>query len=156
MADKFVFVVDRILADPDIDPALAQIVEQRQLDGEPHRVVKRQLHDREADLDPLGPHRDRRGEQQRIVVDALAGEIVLGQPDVAEPELFGQAHLLDLLVDARGVLLWRRRQGQGEPPEAHRCLRENRGNLARRAEQIADRRGDREQPRVLTDKPGDL
>ena len=53
VADKFVFVVDRPFADPDIDPALAQIVEQRQLDGEPHRVVKRQLHDREADPNPL-------------------------------------------------------------------------------------------------------
>jgi len=48
---------------------------------------------------------------------------MLGQPDVAEPEPFGKAHLLDLLVDANGVLFRRRRQGQGKPPEAHRCLR---------------------------------
>src|SRR5437868_5736713 len=58
VADKFVIVVDRPLADADIDPALAQIVEQRQLDGEPHRMMKRQLHDRKADPDPLGAHRD--------------------------------------------------------------------------------------------------
>ncbi len=45
--------------------------------------------------------------QQRVVVDALAGEIMLGQPDIAEPEPFGKAHLLDLLVDAIGVLFRR-------------------------------------------------
>jgi hypothetical protein len=29
---------------------------------------------------------------------------MLGQPDIAKPEPFGKAHLLDLLVDAIGVL----------------------------------------------------
>src|SRR5215471_7483442 len=42
------------------------------------------------------------------LVDALAGEIMLGQPNIAEPEPFGKAHLLDLLVDALGVLFRRR------------------------------------------------
>ncbi|HUC10904.1 MAG TPA: hypothetical protein VL985_10835 [Stellaceae bacterium] len=110
MPDKFVLVVDRALVDPDIDPAPAQIVEQRQLDGEPYRMMEGQLHDGEADPDPLGAHRDSRGEQQRVVVDALAGEVMLGQPDIAEPEPLGKAHLLDLLVDAIGVLIRRRRQ----------------------------------------------
>ena len=110
MPDKFVLVVNRALAHSDIDPAPAQIVEQCQLDGEPHRVMEGQLHDGEADPDPLGAHRDRRGEQQRVVVDALAGEIMLGQPHLAEPEPFGKAHLLYLLVDAIGVLFRRRRQ----------------------------------------------
>jgi hypothetical protein len=50
------------LAHSDIDPAPAQIVEQRKLDGEPHRVVEGQLHDGKADPDPLGTHRDSRGE----------------------------------------------------------------------------------------------
>src|SRR5499433_1178370 len=68
MADKFVLVVNRALAHSDIDPAPAKIVEQRQLDGEPHRVMEGQLHDGEADPDPLGAHCDRRGEQQRVVV----------------------------------------------------------------------------------------
>ena len=35
---------------------------------------------------------------------------MLGQPDIAEPELFGGAHMLDLLVDTSGVLFRRRRQ----------------------------------------------
>jgi hypothetical protein len=110
VADEFIFVVDRALADPNIDPTLAQIVEQGQLHGEADRMVERQLHDGKADADPLGAHSDGRGEQQRVVVDALTGEIMLGQPDVAEPELFGKAHLLDLLVDAGGILFRRRRQ----------------------------------------------
>lgn len=62
MPDKFVLVVNRALAHSDIDPAPAQIVEQRKLDGEPHRVVEGQLHDGKADPDPLGTHRDSRGE----------------------------------------------------------------------------------------------
>jgi hypothetical protein len=47
-------------------------------------MMERQLDDRETDPDPLGPHRHGRGEQQGVVVYALAGEIMLGQPDVAE------------------------------------------------------------------------
>jgi hypothetical protein len=35
---------------------------------------------------------------------------MLGQPDIAKPEPFGEAHLLDLLVDASGILFRRRRQ----------------------------------------------
>jgi hypothetical protein len=38
---------------------------------------------------------------------------MLRQPDVAEPELFGEAHLLDLLADASGVLFRRGRQAIG-------------------------------------------
>ena len=67
-------------------------------------MMERQLHNREADPDPLRAHRDSRGEQQRVVVDALAGEIMLRQPDVAETQLFGSPHLLDLLVDTRSIL----------------------------------------------------
>jgi len=110
MPDKFVLVVNRALAHSDIDPAPAQIVEQRKLDGEPHRVVEGQLHDGKADTDALGALAEGGGEYQRVVVDALAGEIMLGQPDIAEPQPFGKAHLLDLLVDAIGVLFRRRRQ----------------------------------------------
>ena len=126
VTDEFVFVVDRALADPDIDPAPAEIVEQRQSHRELDRMVKRQLHDGEADADALGAHRDRGGEQQRVVVDALAGKIMLGQPDIVEAEPLGGADLRDLLVDARRILFRRRRQRQGEPPETHRCLRETR------------------------------
>jgi hypothetical protein len=35
---------------------------------------------------------------------------MLGQPDIAEPEPFRKAYLLDLLVDAIGVPFRRRRQ----------------------------------------------
>ena len=42
MPDEFVFVVDRALADPDIDAALAEVVEEGELDGKADRVVKRQ------------------------------------------------------------------------------------------------------------------
>ena len=51
VADELVLVVDRALADADIDAALAEIVEQGELHGEPHRMVERHLHHGEADAD---------------------------------------------------------------------------------------------------------
>ena len=53
MADEFVLVVDGALADADIDAAVAEIVEQRELHGEPHRMMERRLHHGEADADLL-------------------------------------------------------------------------------------------------------
>ena len=44
--------------------------------------------------------RQGRYEQQRIIVDAFTGEIVFGQPDIAEAQRLGTADLLDLLIDA--------------------------------------------------------
>ena len=42
---------------------------------------------------------------------------MLGQPDIAEPEPFGKTHLLDLLVDANGVLFRRRRRDRVSHPK---------------------------------------
>ena len=82
---------------------------------------------------------------------------MLRQRDVAEPELFGQTQLLDLLVDASGILFRRRRQGQGEPPEAHAISPKKIGKrLMCRVKQVADSGCDREQRGVLADKAGDL
>ena len=47
-----------MLADPDIDTPAAQIVEQGQLYGETHRMMKRHLDHREADTDARGLHRE--------------------------------------------------------------------------------------------------
>src|SRR6266851_8847360 len=119
VAHEFVLVVDRALADADIDAALAEIVQQRQLHGESHRMVEGHLHHGEADADLLGLHGKRRGKHQRVVVDALAGEIVLGEPDVGKAHPFGGAGLVDDLVDAPTVLGGRGRHGEGKPTEFH-------------------------------------
>jgi len=44
MPDEFVLVVDCPFANADVDPALAEIVEQRELHGKPDRMMKRHLH----------------------------------------------------------------------------------------------------------------
>ena len=66
-----------------------------------------ELDDREPDPDPLGARRQRGGEHDRIAVDALAGEVVLGEPDAVEAERDGADGLLELLIDAPGVRLRR-------------------------------------------------
>src|SRR4051812_46971463 len=48
---------------------------------------------------------------------------MFGQPHVAKPELLGEAHLRELLVDTSGILFRRRRQREGEPTETHLRLR---------------------------------
>ena len=61
----------------------------------------------EADADAFGLHSERGGKHQRVVVDALTCEIVLGEPDVGEAELLGEAGLGDDLIDAGAVLVGR-------------------------------------------------
>ena len=56
VADELVFVVDGALADADVDAAAAEIVEERELNREPHRMMKGRLHHGEAD--PDGPVQD--------------------------------------------------------------------------------------------------
>ena len=119
VADELVLVVDGALADADVDAALAEIVEQGELHGEPHRMVERHLHHGEADADALGLHRERGGEHQRVRIDALAGEIVLRQPHVGEAQALGAADLVDQVVDALSVLVGRGRHLKGKPAELH-------------------------------------
>ena len=97
VADELVFVVDRAAADADVEAPAREIVEQRELHGEPHRMPQRELDHREADPDPPRAHGDRGGERDRIAVDRLAGEVVLREPHAVEPELIREARLLELL-----------------------------------------------------------
>jgi hypothetical protein len=55
----------------------------------------------------------------RLVFMALSGEIVLGQPDVAEAQLLGKTDLFDLVVDADRVLFRRWRHAERQPAELH-------------------------------------
>ena len=54
VAHELVLIVRSALADADVDAPLAEIVEQGELDGEPHRVMERRLDHGEADADALG------------------------------------------------------------------------------------------------------
>ena len=66
-------------------------------------VVQWELQDAKSQFYPLGLYRQGTGEDQRVAVDALAGEVVFRQPDGVEPQFFdklglGQALLYLLLV----------------------------------------------------------
>ena len=108
MSNEFVFVVNCAFSDTDIDPAFTQIVEQCELHCETDRMVERHLQHREANPDPRRAHRQRRCEEQRIVIDAFSGEIVLRQPHIVEPQRLRSTNLFDLLIDTYGVLIGRR------------------------------------------------
>src|SRR5262249_29869909 len=85
LPDQPVLVEVRPVPDTDVDPPVREVVEQRQLGGEAYRVAQRQLDHGKADADTRRACGDDAGERNRIAVDALAGEVVLGQPDAVEP-----------------------------------------------------------------------
>src|SRR5262245_15843870 len=73
IADELVLVEDAAASDADVKPALAQIVEQRELRGQPHGMAQRHLNDGKADADALGAHCQCRRKRDRVRIDALAG-----------------------------------------------------------------------------------
>src|SRR5262245_37583841 len=86
-------------------------------------MAQRHLDDREADADAMRAHRQCGGEWYRIGIDALAGEVVLGEPDPMEAQLLGERRLLELLEDGARVLLGRRRVRKRQPAKSHVSLR---------------------------------
>ena len=105
VAHELVLVVQAAAAHADVEPAVAQVVEQRQLHREPDRMAERQLDDGKADAHPARARGERARERDRVAVDRLAGEVVLGEPDRVEADRLGQPGLLELLADGRVVLL---------------------------------------------------
>ena len=55
-ADELVLVEDRAAADANVEAPLREIIEQRQLRRQPHRMTQRHLDDGEADADTLRAH----------------------------------------------------------------------------------------------------
>ena len=91
IAYELVLVVVGAVSHPDIDAAVGEIVEERELGGEADGMTESELDHREGDTDPLSPRRDHAGERDGIAVDALAREIVLGEPDAIEAGSLGEA-----------------------------------------------------------------
>ena len=118
-ADVLVLVVAGAAADADLQTPAAEVVEHGELDGEAHGMVERHLDDGEPQPRARGARRERAGEWNRVGIGALAGEVVLGEPEVIEAHRLGQHPLLELLMDAGQVIRGRRGQGQGHPPELH-------------------------------------
>jgi hypothetical protein len=100
IAHKFVLVVDRSTPDTHIEAAFAQIIEEGKLHRQTHRVVQGHLQHGEANANPCRAHGQRRGKNQWIIIDAFAGEVVLGEPDIIKAERFRIAGLGQLLINA--------------------------------------------------------
>jgi len=98
-AEELVLVEQRAAADADIKSPAREVVEYRQLRGEPHRIPQRHLDDGKADADALGAHGEGGGERNRVHVDALARKVVLGEPDAVEAQRLGKRGLLELPED---------------------------------------------------------
>jgi len=108
-----------LIKPPDDQPAVAQVVDQRELFGQPDRVVQRGLRHREADADPPGRHRQGGGEGDRIDVGAVAVEMVLGEPDCVEAERVGEARLRQRLLDHHPIARRIAALGEQEVAEFH-------------------------------------
>ena len=80
-------VVGGTASQPDDQPTLADVVDQRELFSHPDRMMQRHLRHREADLRPFRGHRQRCGEAHRIDIGADPIEVMLGEPDHVEAQL---------------------------------------------------------------------
>ena len=67
-------------------------------------MVERHLDDGKPEPRARGARSERAGERNRVGVGALAGEVVLGEPEIVETHRLGEHALLELLMDAREVV----------------------------------------------------
>ena len=105
--------------EPDVDPAAGQQIQRGDLLGDDQRMVERDHDDGGAHPQPRRLGRDVRRELHGAREIAIRGEVMLGQPDVAEAERLGGLGDLD---PAREDLLRGTRRGrlhEQEGPEVH-------------------------------------
>ena len=86
-------------ADAEVEPAVAEDVQHRCLLGGDYGVVERQHDDGCADSHALGAGGDVSGEGVDAGQKAMAGEVVLAEPDLVEAKPFSEFDLLDRLVE---------------------------------------------------------
>jgi len=116
-------------AEPQREPAARQHVDNARLLQHPAGMRERQQNDRGAEADPAGLP-GQRGEHRQLgrevpVVDA----VLLGRPDVREPEALRGAHQRDAVLEVGGL---RRHAGPGaevhvDAQLAHGLLQSKRG-----------------------------
>ena len=83
---------------------VAQIVQQRRLHRQPHRMMKSQFHHRKADFDAAGAGGHGGPQHQRVGVRRRAVKMMLGEPHRMHPDLLGQQDLLQGAVNNGGIL----------------------------------------------------
>ena len=70
-------------------PAAGEVVEQREVLDDTHRVVPRQHRDHRAELDPRRLAGDPGQELRHVRRQLVVGEVVLGRPHRVEPDVLG-------------------------------------------------------------------
>lgn len=82
------------------EPAVREHVERRLVLGIAQRVVQAEQRAAGADADARGAARDRGQHGQQVGTIAVVPEVMLGQPEAVEADLFGEEHVLhDLVVE---------------------------------------------------------
>ena len=94
IGDVLVQVHHAAATQSDDEPALAQMIQQGDLLGQPQRMVERGLKDRETDLDATGGSAQRSGERRRIDIGAIAIEVMLGEEHSVGAKLLRQLGFL--------------------------------------------------------------
>src|SRR5215831_601553 len=82
-------------------------------------MSQRHLDDGKADANARGAHGESGSKRDRIGVDALAREVVLGEPYTAETQLLGQRRLFELFKDCLRVVFGRGGMRKREPAKLH-------------------------------------
>ena len=94
--------LDRLVPPPytDIDPSATQYVDQRDLFGNPDRVVQRKRDDGGAEADAFGERSGVRGHRHGVGQEAVVGEVVLAHPARVETETIGGTDQRQLVADS--------------------------------------------------------
>jgi hypothetical protein len=100
-------------------PPAADHVERGELLGEIDRLVQRQQQHAGAEHHALGLGRHACQRRQRLEVRERLGEIVLARPDGRKSDSASQAHLLDVLGEARGLRVLRAVLDREREAESH-------------------------------------
>jgi hypothetical protein len=94
-AERLELVRRVALAEAEIEAAVRDDVDERHVLGDAHGVLERHQQDERADADPLRHGGDGRGGRQQRRIVAVAGEVVLGQPDVVVAGGLGGTDLVE-------------------------------------------------------------
>ena len=113
--------LDRTVAAPhaDIQAPAAQDIDHRELFGEPDRIVEGEDRGGQADPHAPGPHGGGGRQDRRRDRETVLDEVVLGEPEAVEAELFRPRHLLDLAPEDVGMAEGRGRLEEVVGSEAH-------------------------------------
>ena len=105
LGDAVALELDRAVAaaDADVETAAAEDVDHRQLFGQPDRIVEGQDGGGQADPHALRAHGGGRGQERGRDRQPVLDEVMLGQPDAVEAQLFRPHDLLELAVDDVGM-----------------------------------------------------